>query len=581
MGDCLEFIEHGGVPIVDLTKKPYSLTQEESEQIHEVVANLSTEEKIGQLFFLIGHEGDEESLEHLLTTYKPGGMMFRPGGALERKKRINLVQKKSHIPLFVAANLESGGNGLLTDGTWVGMPLQIAATDHEENAYHLGAIAGDEASQVGCNLSFSPIIDIDYNFRNPITNTRTFGSDVERIARMVKAQVDGLNNHHVTPVLKHFPGDGVDERDQHLLTTVNSLSKEEWSATYGRLYQQFIDEGIPSIMVGHIMQPAWEKALRPEIQTHEHLPASVSSLLVDGLLRKEMGFNGLVITDATPMIGYNVVLPRKKLLPMTINAGVDMLLFNKSLAEDYQIIQEAVESGEISKERLDEAVLRIIGTKVSQKMMTPTFDLLREEPATLAIRKVEHQKIVEKIAKESVTLVKDTQDILPISPEKYPRLRLVVLGDEDGGGFKEGGKVTQKFQEGLEQLGFKVSLFNPKQLDFHEVFEEGVADLREKFDLALYIANVETASNQTTTRINWIQLMAANAPWFCRELPTIFVSTANPYHLFDVPYVSTFINAYTGNSETIAAVLRKITGKETFEGIHPIDPFCGDEFTKI
>lgn len=126
----------------------------------------------------------------------------------------------------------------------------------------------------------------------------------------------------------------------------------------------------------------------------------------------------------------------------------------------------------------------------------------------------------------------------------------------------------------------KVSLYDHQQLDFQEVFEAGIGDLKEKFDLAIYVANIETGSNQTTTRLNWIRLMAANAPWFEKEIPTVFVSTANPYHLFDVPYVSTFINGYTGNAATVKAIVRKITGQESFQGTSPIDPFCGEPFVK-
>ena len=133
----------------------------------------------------------------------------------------------------------------------------------------------------------------------------------------------------------------------------------------------------------------------------------------------------------------------------------------------------------------------------------------------------------------------------------------------------------------MTDLGFEVSLFDRQHLDFHEVFEEGVSDLEKKFDLALYVANVETASNQTTTRLDWIHLMAADAPWFLRSIPTVFVSTANPYHLFDVPAISTYINAYTGNPASIDAVIRKLNGQEDFQGVSPVDPFCGQLMTHL
>ncbi len=559
--------------MVDLTQTPYNLSKQEIDYVTHEVNHMSTEEKIGQLFFVIGQDENTVDLNQFIDKYKPGGMMYRPGPAADIKRQIKQIQSRSKYPLFFAANLESGGNGIINEGTWIGMPMQMAATDKTDSAFQLGSIAGYEANQVGCNMSFAPIVDIDNNFRNPITNTRTFGSDPQRILRMAQAQRKGLEENQVIPVIKHFPGDGVDERDQHLLSSINNLSADDWSNTYGRIYKTFIDQGISTIMVGHIYQPAWERKLQVDIKNEDLRPASTSKLLVDGLLRKELGFNGLAMTDATAMVGYNVILPREELLPATINAGIDMILFNKNIDEDYQIITQAVASGAISKERLDEAVTRIIATKVAKKVLTIDGKLGITIPETLDLKSNEHQVIAESIAKQSVTLVKDRDHLLPISPDKTPRVRLVVLGDSDDGGFKEGGKVTDLFKEELEKVGFDVSLY---QMDFHEMFEEGVIDLKEKFDLAFYVANVETASNQTTTRLDWIHLMAANAPWFAKAIPTVFVSTANPYHLFDVPYLSTYINAYTGNPANVKAIIRKMTGQEDFEGISPVDPTCGD-----
>lgn len=562
--------------MLDLTKKPYNLTPEQIQQLQDKVQAMSLEEKIGQLFFVIGQDEDQVDIKKFIETYRPGGMMYRPAPAEKIKRELAAAQEASNIPLFFSANLESGGNGIISEGTWFGMPLQIAATDDSIHAYELGNVAGEEAAQVGCNMSFSPIVDIDKNFRNPITNTRTFGSDQERVIQMAAAQIKGLQENQILPVIKHFPGDGVDERDQHLLSSVNSLSAEDWMASYGKIYQTFIDQGIGSIMIGHIFQPAWERKLMPEIADADLKPASASKLLIDGLLRETLGFNGLTITDATPMLGYNAIMPREKLLPATINAGVDMILFNKNIDEDYAFIEQAVADGTLEMERIEEAVLRILGTKMAHGL----FDL-KELSAPLELNLAEHAEKAAAAAKKSVTLVKDRDQLLPLTVERYPRIRMVVLGDSDDGGFKEGGKVTEHFQAQLESLGFEVTLYDRSRLDFHEIFEEGVAEMEEKFDLALYIANIETASNQTTTRLDWIHLMAADAPWFMKSIPTVFISTANPYHLFDVPAVSTYINTYTGNKESIAAVIRKMTGAEVFEGISPVDPFCGDFTTKL
>jgi len=567
--------------VADLAKAPYHLNGEQMEFIRNKVAAMTTDEKIGQLFFVIGQDENMTDIKNFILKYQPGGMMYRPDHAEKIKREINTAQDASKIPMFIAANLESGGNGIITEGTWFGMPLQMAATDDSRSAYELGNVSGYEARQVGVNMSFAPIVDIDQNFRNPITNTRTFGSDKKRVIAMSDAQKQGLEEHQIIPVIKHFPGDGVDERDQHLLASVNALPAEEWMDSFGEIYRHFIEADIPSVMVGHIMQPAWERKLQPGIEDKDLRPASSSKLLVEGLLRGILGFNGLAITDATPMIGYNAALPREELLPATINAGIDMILFNKSLDEDYEFIKKALANGTLSMSRLDEAVTRILGTKLAQHVMDTHQNLRLPAPPVIDLKTGEHEKRADLVAKKSVTLVKDRDHLLPLTPEKYPRIRLYILGDADDGGFKEGGRVTDSFKSKLEAEGFQVCLFDRRDLDFHEIFEEGVADVKAKFDLALYVANVETASNQTTTRIDWIHLMAADAPWFVKSIPTVFISMANPYHLFDVPYVSTFINAYTGNRASIDAVMRKITGKEEFEGKNPVDPFCGDFIAKI
>lgn len=570
-----------GIFMVDLKQKPYFLNDEQIKYIEDKIKEMSIEDKIGQLFFVVGQDSDTVNLSEFTKKYRPGGIMYRPDKAAKIKDEVSKLQKASDIPLFIAANLESGGNGIASEGTWLGTPMEMAATGDFQSAYQLGRISGYEAAQVGVNMSFAPIVDIDMNFKNPIMNVRTFGSDKNRVIGMSSAQAKGLEECGIIPVIKHFPGDGVDERDQHLLSSVNSLQADEWMESYGQIYHSLIESGIPAVMIAHILQPAWERRLDPGISDDRLRPASSSKLLIDGLLRDTLHFNGLTITDATPMIGYNAALPREELLPTTINAGIDMILFNKNIDEDYSFIRQAIEDGTLPMERVNEAVMRILATKLAQNVMDTRENLLKKAPEKINLKREEHEECADRIAKKAVTLVKDRDGLLPVTPEKYPRIRLYVLGDSDDGGFKEGGHVTQEFKKRLEAEGFSVSLFDRGNLDFHEVFEEGVCDMKDKFDLALYVANVETASNQTTTRLDWIHLMAADAPWFMKSIPTVLISTANPYHLFDIPNVSTYINAYTGNRATIDAVMRKLTGREPFEGISPVDPFCGHFETRL
>ena len=556
--------------MIDFTAKPFYLNEKEIERVKDIFHHMTLEEKIGQVFCPIGNVQSQQDIDEFIGRYKPGAMMYRPLGSQKIKEIHQYIQSQSQIPLLLAANLESGGNGICDDGTYYARQMSIAATNQEQYAYYLGDIAGKEANAVGCNWSFAPIVDIDYNFLNPITNIRTYGSDVERIIRMANCQIKALKENKILPCIKHFPGDGVDMRDQHLLSSVNDLSVEEWDNSYGKIYKHFIEQGVGSIMVGHILLPHYIQSLNPDCQDEDVMPASLSKEVLTGLLRDKLGFNGLVVTDATPMIGFNVALPRSQALPLCIEHGCDMILFNKDIEEDYRFIKEGLESGLLSAQRLDEAVLRILATKMANGL----FEKKENQESIDVVGCEKHQALARECASQAITLVKNQQGVLPLTCKKYKKIRLYQLTDNDQGGFKEEGSQLS-IKTLLEKEGFVVEEFNNQKLDFQEVFEGGVADIKNKCDLAIYVANYDTASNQTTRRIEWIKLMAANAPWFVQDVPTIFISLANPYHLFDVPMVKTFINCYTNNDQTLEVLIDKLLGKEDFYGKSPVDAFCG------
>ncbi len=260
-----------------------------------------------------------------------------------------------------------------------------------------------------------------------------------------------------------------------------------------------------------------------------------------------------------------------------------MILFNKDIREDYQFVRDAIADGRLTMERVDEAVVRILAMKAAMGLpgqkaagtLVPGADALQDVACE------EHKEWTKACANESVTLVKDTQNLLPISPEKYKRIRLYLLEDRVGGGFKDGDGAIGTVKEKLEKEGFEVTLFDYAKPDFYEMFEGGVADIKGKFDLAVYVACIDTASNQSVRRIDWVHLMAADAPWFLNDVPALFISIANPYHLVDAPMIKTFINAYTPNEEVVDQVVEKIMGRSEFKGINPVDPFCkiwGAEF---
>lgn len=562
--------------MVDLKANPFFLDEEKEKWVRETLASMSTEEKIGQMFCPIGGNIEEAFLKKFVEEFKPGAMLYRPMPAADVQRTHRVLQENSKIPMLFGANLESGGNGICADGTYFARPMGVAATDNPVNAYRLGAVAGKEAAAVGCNWAFSPICDLDLNYRNPITNVRTFGSDQDRIIRFVKEQLRGLKEYGVAAAVKHFPGDGVDERDQHLAVTVNSLSVEEYDRTYGAIWKEVVDAGTLSVMVGHIMQPAYSKYFNPELKDEEILPATLSKEILQGLLRGKLGFNGMIVTDATPMIGFNTPMKRSEAVPTALASGCDMILFNKDIREDYQFVRDALADGRLTMERVDEAVTRILAMKAAMGLPEKKAEgkLVPGEEALAYVSCREHKKWTRECADESVTLVKDTQNLLPISPAKYKKIRLYLLEDRIGGGFKDGEGAIDKVKGKLEKEGFEVTLFDYTKPDFYEMFEGGVEDIKSKFDLAVYVACIDTASNQSVRRIDWVHLMAADAPWFINDVPAMFISIANPYHLVDAPMVKTFINAYTPSEEVVDQVIEKIMGRSEFKGVNPVDPFC-------
>jgi len=394
---------------------------------------------------------------------------------------------------------------------------------------------------------------------------------------MARAYQKGAEEEGLLTSIKHFPGDGVDERDQHLLTSVNGLSIDQWEETYGKLYRILIREGAKTVMVGHIAMPAMEELFDGK-PCEKLIPSSLSKNVVTNYLRKEIGFNGLISTDASPMVGFSCAMDRKTAVPSAIANGCDMLLFQRDLEEDIQFMLQGIEDGILTEERLNEAVTRILAVKASaglpEKQEKGT--LYKEEKELEIIGKEEHIRWAKGCADQGVTLVKDTQKLLPLDVKKTPRVLLEILGD-----FPSNERVYEQFESTLKREGFQVTKYIPET--FETIFDDlKVAEFTAKYDLVIYIGNIENASNKTVARINWHTLFGAgnNLPWFVEELPVLFISVGNPYHLFDVPMVKTYINGYCHSPYVIDAVIEKIMGRSGFKGISPVDPFCGRDYLK-
>ena len=344
--------------MIDLAAKPFYLKPEDIEWVNTTLAGMTTEEKAGQLFCVLFKECKPEEFEYVFNILKPGGCMYRVVPTERAIAATQNIYSRSKVPPLIAANLEKGGNGIVTEGTLVGAPMEIAATDDIGMATKMAHACAAEASAVGANWAFAPIIDIDTNYRNPITNTRTFGSDPERVRRMGRAYVEEVQKMGLAASIKHFPGDGQDERDQHLVTSINSMDCDPWMNTYGAAYKAGIEAGALTAMVGHIMQPAWTRRLNPGIKDEDIMPGTLSREMMQGLLRGELGFNGLICTDATTMAGYTLAMSRRRAVPESIARGADMFLFARNLEEDYGFMLQGIKDGMVRKPAKDQEQLK-------------------------------------------------------------------------------------------------------------------------------------------------------------------------------------------------------------------------------
>lgn len=577
--------------MIDLSTSPFHLTADEIAWVEETLEGMTPVEKIWQLFAdpLMGM--DKEHLLAYLGQRPLGGCSFRASQFSDEEAReiLGAVQNSMKIPMLVSADCGTGANGRLRDGTFIATAAQAgAAADSAKIAYNTGLAACRELGAVGFNWAFEPVGDLLLNWRNCLVNTRAFSADPDKVIECLDAFNLAADENEFVSCLKHFPGDGWEERDQHLVPGNNGLDCETWDSTYGKIYRHAIAKDVKSIMIGHFTLPAWQRRLNPDLADSEMDTACLSPELIQGLLRDRLGFNGLIVTDQTTMIGF-YTQRREDALPLAINAGCDMILGINDPDEDYASIEKAIESGILSMQRVEDAIRRILATKASIKLH------IKKAAGTLIppIEKMsyigceEHRKFAEEASDAAITLVKDTRHQLPIRPETHKRLLVYVLSsskisNQFGAGVAGGGDegLPTSVKTILEQEGFAVTLWDESTLSSSVGGRSGtvkgkISEFTKRFDAVLLFADLTKFASVNSIRIEWPSPMASISPWFVPEIPTAFISLNLTNHLIDVPRVPIFINAYNNQPETIRLLAKKLMGESQFMGKYEETVWCG------
>lgn len=453
------------------------------------------------------------------------------------------------IPILLTSDFENGCGSMLKGLTPLPYLMSLGATNCEEIAYNYGKATALEARSVGANWTFSPICDLNMNKRNPLVNVRGMTDNPELAARLLSQVIKGMQDNGLAACAKHFPGDGIDWRDQHIVTTSNSLGFEEWKKLSGKAFEDLINAGVYSIMAGHINLPSYQTET---FENGMYLPATLSHELIDKLLKKEMGFEGVVVTDALDMGGFNGWYKSKRQAEVeSFKAGCDMMLWPTEHYVDDMI--EAVENGYVSMERLDDAVSRVLNMKEKLGMFAKD-----NHPVKLSKEDMEFVKNTqEKTAEKSITLIKDEADIFPMTTRKFKKIAVVPITHHLPA-FDEAVLLCDE----LKAKGFDVTYY-----------KEGIKNSEmDEYDLVLY-----ALFSRPFRPIGFLDFHSTEAQKVAQSLQhavekTAVVSFGSPY--FGNQYferAKTYVNAYSMLSPSVKAFVKAAVGEIEFGDFSPVE----------
>ena len=329
-----------------------------------------------------------------------------------------------------------------------------------------------------------------------------------------------------------------------------------------------IDNGLMSVMSAHIALPAYAAKHGVAEGLERYRPASVSKLLNMNLLRGELGFNGVIVSDATVMAGFGDWAARAELVPQCIENGCDVFLFSNNIEQDLQYMQAGLRDGRLSQLRLEEAVTRVLGLKAALGLHRQTIDqrILPLEQVQQMLGSPGNRAVARQVADCSITLVKDVKNLLPLNLATHKRICLISRGIA---GFLPAmpWRELTAFRQALEAKGFVV-----------RVYSSNDPPNRDNCDLLIYALAVESSLGKSRIFMQWDQEQPGGINLMSRywhDVPTLMVSFGHPYYLYDAPKVSTYINAYSPLEDVQLAVVEKLTGQTPFTGLSPVDPFAG------
>ncbi len=444
---------------------------------------------------------------------------------------------------LVVADLEYGAGKAVVGAVEFPSMRAAAEAGDEQLAYDMGRFAAAEARLAGYHWTFGPCVDILGNRRNPIVSIRTAGEDAATVIRYGGAYMKGLQDGGLIATLKHFPGDGYCENDQHITTTSNPLSKGEWEESFGRVYRTLIEEGAMAIMPGHIALPAYDE-IDPE--TGLYPPATVSKNLLSGLLRGDMGFEGIIVSDAIEMGGFCGYMNYYRASARFLESGGDCLLFMHATDEYFAEM----------KRLMDEGVLRIETLKNrAYRMLCFSRAYFERETEHLEFERAKAEACCEAMVRKSVKVVRDRNSLLPFERGQIKRMAHVILGNP--GMPKAVFGAAEDLTRQLGALGICVEEYNDPGCNAIKQMAKSKA-----YDLILCSIVNEMTYGLNTVRLSGPVARNMMGGWMRYGTPAVFVSYFDPYFGDDFSACTdTLVNTYGYCGYTNPYVIQKLFGQ--------------------
>ncbi|HEY2825333.1 MAG TPA: glycoside hydrolase family 3 N-terminal domain-containing protein [Gemmatimonadales bacterium] len=522
-----------------------------------MIGTLSVREKVGQLVmpWLTGSYAALESnafdsLTTWVDSFQVGGIVVSVGSPMDVAAKLNALQRRSRLPLLIAADLENGPGMRLVGGTSFPAVMAIGATGNPLDAYEMGRVTAIEARAVGIQLAFSPVADVNNNPANPIINTRSFGEDPVVDATMVSAFIHGAGEHGLFTTAKHFPGHGDTGADSHIDVPVQPACWSRLDTLELIPFRATIAAGVAAVMTAHVALPC--------VNGGSSVPATLSAAVMTGMLRDSLGFKGLVVTDALDMGAIIRRYGSGESAVMAFLAGSDLLLMPKDIRAALDAMEVAVNSGRITRERLDASVRRILDLKARSGLFRSRTVPLDSIPAVVGRK--EAQNLADDIAQRALTLVQAG----PVNTMRATRGRTAVITYAEETSPYFGGTLLEWLAAGGDTVvTFRLyPSSGPMSYDSARI-------VMNRAPRVLFASSVRPIAGRGTIALP--DSLAVLILGTSQRKPTMLASFGSPYLLNQLPdYTGGYLLAWSSAGACERAVAKALTSGVPIQGHLPI-----------